>query len=575
MIKKMKRYFVFLMAFGLFSVHESFAAVTASFNTNEAGIDEIIELTIKSDSDLNARPDLSGLQDDFSVVSTSVVHQNYVLNGNMQSSVAWKIGLKALKTGKINVAPLTVGNEKTKPLEIVITDTPSSISKNTQKGAQTQTPEPNYALFAKLEPAKEDIYVGEQMRYVVTLIDDGSIEKGEPSFAPSTDFIIKSLDDTKIRQLADSKRQITFSYALFPLKSGKLTIPTLYFKGYAYQKPDMENFFGGGFFNVRMPSVFGLETPVNLAFNGEQVNIKPAPSDYKGAWWLPAKNVEIKSSFIHTGQKLTLGAPVMREIVIKAEGLTDTQLPELSFESNTDFSVYPEKPTGTTSVVDSKIQSVQKTIVTYIPHKSGELVLDEIKIPWYDINTHTIKEAVLPKEILHIQEGGHPQNQAGDFQNAQNMQNEQKNDEKLQKFEKKVIFHPYFVAALAFISGMVLTYLFLKPKKEKEVVKKAPKIDYLKNIERQKDLKKLRDELILWAKNEAQNQNISNLNDVASFLNNADFDRQVKYLNAAIYDEKNNTDFERKTFMKAFKKAVHEHKKQRGKQASPIPPLYK
>ena len=97
----------------------------------------------------------------------------------------------------------------------------------------------------------------------------------------------------------------------------------------------------------------------------------------------------------------------------------------------------------------------------------------------------------------------------------------------------------------------------------------------MKNIERQKNLKKLRDELILWAKNEAQNQNISNLNDVASFLNNADFDRQVKYLNAAIYDEKNNTDFERKTFMKAFKKAVNEHKKQRGRQASPIPPLYK
>ena len=557
----MKKYLSVL--FSLLLSTRAFADVTAYLNTDQAGIDDIFELTVKTDGNVTGEPDLTPLKDNFDVISRSISHQSYIVGGKAQTSSAWKIGMKALKTGVITIPALSVGNQETAPLEITITDTPSSITRKEHR-SKAQSPTPDYALEAYLDE-KNTPFIGQQMRYIVTLTDDGTIERGEPSFEPTTDFIIKPLDDTKVTQKQDGKRQISFSFALFALKSGKLYLPTVYFKGYAYPKADADNFFGAGFFNIRMPSIFGVETPVNLAFKGREIEVKPVPDDYRG-WWLPANDVRLKAKFVDLPANIIQGTPVVREITIEADGLTDSQLPELIFEDTPGLKIYPEKPVGQTQLENGRLTAFQKTLVTYIIEDSGLIILPEIKVPWYDLKTGKIREAVVAKEILKIKENTNLPNTSSALKDA-NLPNSLANK------NSATSENPYIIAGIAFILGILAAYLIFKPKNKKENLQKAENVDYFKLIEKQKDIKKLRDDVILWGQNKFPFKHITNLKDLACILENTEFDKQVECLNAALYDEKNKSNFDIKHFIKVLKTASKTGKK--SQKSDPLPPLYK
>ena len=562
----MKKY-LFALFLGLYAI-DCMAAVDAQISASQAGIDDVLILTITSSDTSSAQPDLTPLRDMFEVVSSSVSHQTSIINGRMSSQNIWKIGLKALQTGKLVIPPLTVGTQKTAPIDVVITNTPSAIAAPVQNSqAVAQTDSPLYALSAELKTDAAP-FIGEQMRYFVTLTDDGTIEDGAPSFEPTTDFIIKSLGNPQVQTLGNGKRQITFAFAIFSLKSGKVKIPTVYFKGYAYQKPDVDNVFGGGFFNIRMPSVFGLQTPVNLAFEGPEIDIRPAVADYHGPWWLPATNVTLTANFIDMPQTLTEGMPLVREITLEAQGLTDTQLPELRFDNVKGFKVYAEKPTGETTIHNNTLVGIQKTRVTYIPNASGPLVLDAVTVPWFDLTTGQVKEAVLERQVLDIQPNPNL-TEALPKQNAK----QAPSLENVKTLSETSLQNPYITAAIAFIIGLVAAMVFLRPRKAKNPAPKKENVDYLKNIEHQKDIKKLRDDIILWARQHYTTQNISNLQDVADLLNNDDFTRQVQQLNTALYDQNSPHNFDRKNFIRVFKRALKSAPKK--KTSDPLPPLYK
>ena len=77
-IKMKKSFFVFCFVLFCFDAK---AVVTASVGKQNFAKNEPIVLTIKADENVSATPDLSVLKNLFSVVSTSVSKQSYVING--------------------------------------------------------------------------------------------------------------------------------------------------------------------------------------------------------------------------------------------------------------------------------------------------------------------------------------------------------------------------------------------------------------------------------------------------------------------------------------------------------------
>lgn len=566
MIKKYIRTLFFLSF--CFSA-PAFATVSASVNTYSSDPQSPIVLTITSDNDSSQTPDLSVLKNLFNVVSTSVSRQSYIINGNAQNETKWQFSLIPLQKGKLNIPSIVVGNERTNPIEIHVSDQPQNLLPQNQNSKE-QSAEALYELTTELYQTSDKSFVNEQIICAVRVYDNGSLESGEPSFEPTTDFIIKSLGNPKIKQSPDGKRVITYLFALFAQKSGELFIPKVVFDGYAYQKPALKNIFQGGLFQIDIPSVFGLQTPIHLEKEPQKIDILPKPENYSSNWWLPAQNLSVSAQIINPPQKIMQGNVFMREITLTAQGLTDSQLPELDFPSSSLVKTYPEKPVGETTVSDGGVVGVQKTIVSYIPQKTGQIVLPEIEIPWFNTLTGKNEIAVLEQQIINVFENPNIETEDAYLSNQPNLLK----TNQAQSLQHNQI-NPYFIALAAFFAGLFLAFFFFKKPKEK--TKAKPSLISIKDLSfnaKRNDLKALRNNLILWAQKSFPNVQISNLKDVSNILGDTDFEFMIDKLSAALYNNAKETSFNSKAFIKSFKKALKNKKKKEQTKTEPIPPLY-
>ncbi len=545
----------------------SFCAVTASVQTPHIIASEPFIFEISTD-DLNTQnPDLSVLKGLFEVVSSSVSQKSYIINGQSSSKKTWRFGLIAPKAGDAVIPSITLGTEKTDPVSVFISDeAPSSETlQNTVQNNTSQSHRPTYTLSAELQNAPTHPFVQQQLTYVVTLEDDGNLQGDAPYFENTDDFIIKPLAEASVSTSSNGKRFVSFPFALFAQKSGRLKLPDVKFSGVTYQAPDSVNFFDTGFFKIQIPSIFGIQTPVNLSFDGKEIEIYPPASDFSGMWWLPAQKVTLTSNFEKMPQKITEGTPIIRQITLTAEGLTDTQLPELSFDSNDDFRIYPEKPSLTSASNGKTIISKQTTTITYIPQKSGMLTLPEISVFWYNVKTQKMEKAFISDVAIHVSAAvNHTvQNQKSEPEksNLKNIQNQ---------FSTPNLF--YFWIIGSFLCGILLCFLALKimnrPTIHHEIPKKVSKPHTPKDA-----LKKLRDDVILQAQKAYPKHLITNLEDITEILGDEALKKETTLFLKALYSGDKETSFNAKKFLKIFENAVKKKQKNK-KESEPIPPLY-
>lgn len=572
----MFRFLIFY--FGLFGLtFNAWAGVSASVQKNNFSAGEMIVLTIKSDENISQQPDLSVLKDKFSVAGTSMSKQSYMVNGQVSYEISWQLSMLPLQEGELIIPPITLGVQKTNPIKISVSgdvDVSSDMSNEVGSSVPTededmQSKEPIYQLEVQIEKHKEDPFVQQEINYLVYVKDKGELQNISLSFEPTTDFLIEKLEEPYVKEIA-GHREIVFSYALFAQKSGVLQVPTVHMDASVYQKPLVDTFFQGGFFKINLPSFLGLQAPVSLNKKGPSIRVRPAPRDYSDRWWLPAEKISVSAKFVDLPQHIVEGSVLAREIIVSAVGLTDGQLPELDIVSNEEWKQYPEKPVGETLISNGKVTAVSKTINVMIPQKTGELVLPEIKIPWYNVLTQTVETAVVPAETIKVEQNYALKNSESELQIPQ--PTTEKNKKEVILWE---MIAPYFKIFLAFLGGILISYLCFKPKKVKQVQKNAEiKTEDIVQSAQKKDLKKLRDQLISWAAKNYPAQNVSNLKDVAKVLEDEDFNRAIDALSMVLYADQDKSAFDEKYFRKTFQRALKKQKKNKTKNQDPIPPLY-
>ncbi|MBR2300014.1 MAG: BatD family protein [Alphaproteobacteria bacterium] len=554
----MKKAIIFFFGL-LFLSDAAISGVTADVEKQTYGPNEPIVLKITSDDDASMSPDLSVLKDFFNVVSTAVSRQVYITNGQKTIETTWELTILPNKKGKIVIPQISLGTQKTKPITIEISDAVND--EDNLSSDENTTKEPLYKLQADVKSKKEP-FVQQKIDYVVKLTDEGQLQNLAVEFEPTTDFIIKQAGEPQVRKTAEGKREITFLYALFAQSSGKIKIPDVKLTGVVFQKPDINTIFGNGFFTINMPSLMGFETPISLKAKGEEIEVLPVPKNYGSKWWLPAEDVKISAKFVDMPHQLSEGSTLIRQITLTAVGLSDSQLPELELISNEDVKQYPEKPSSQTIVSANTVTGVQTTLDTIVVKKGGEIVLPQIKVPWYDVKTGEIKTAVLKEEKIKVLSSARKKPEKTLL--PQTKETPQTSQSPKQGFS-------IFEIGVAFLAGIVLTCLFLKPKKQKKP-KKISEKDIIKTSKK-KDLRALRAHLIEWTSKKYQQANVVNLNDVATILNNEDLKKALDSLQRALYDENKKEAFDEKNFRKVFKKAIKQ-RKQHTNDKKPLPPLY-
>lgn len=579
MIKKL---FGSCLVMMLLCVNAQAQSLNATVNRSQIPEGETFLLTLEYDgAKVNEAPDLAPLEKDFNVYSVSNSYRTNIINGNMSQSVQWNLVLMPKTSGELTIPALSLGNLQSNPVKITV-----------GKAAEITTADSKQPRFAiKAEVDNKNPYVQQQVNYTLTILDTGGLQGNEPIFVGtnSNDWIIKNLGAPSIKNVViDGKniREIKFHFAFFPQRSGELMLPEAKFNGfYQSQNPRRTDPFADIFGDDMMIAGFGLadvfasRTPVVLAAKPIALNVRPAAPQNNGSWWIPAEEVRLFAQWEPENPHFKVGEAVNRTIYLQATGVIDTQLPDIKFPMQRDLKQYPEKPQTRMEVQNGQVVSLKKISTVYIPNQAGKITIPAINIDWFNVKTNTMEKAILPEVSINVS----PAANQSETPTAEEespvtspiiQQQPQKIDNQIVEVAKVDDTKLYLLLFGAFILGIGISYLFIRPKKEDGENNKIHNYKrYIISKAEEKDYRALRDGILEWAAHKYKLEKISNLNEVGRLTQNKEFMAELDKLTAILYAD-SNIDWNAQKFIKTFEK-VYKQKARKKNDDKLLPELYR
>ncbi|HEY2346132.1 MAG TPA: BatD family protein [Xanthomonadaceae bacterium] len=400
----MKRWWIVSAVLLLCFAASADAAVRASLDRDHVALGDAVNLTIESDgSSSSGKPDLSALQKDFDVRGVSTGSQTTIVNGSMHSSVQWSVGLVPRRSGMIDIPALDFGGQRTSPLRVLVDParTSGANAGTNPSGDMQPSTHGSGSVFLDSAIAPEHPYVGQAAIYTVRLYYAATLLEAS--------LEVPNTDNGDLRQVGEDERGsavvqgrrydvLERHYLLQPEHSGSLHVPAPVFQGRAM--PDLS----GGFDDELGGT--GLRA-IGKAID-EQVRPRPAQASDP---WLPAQSVTLSidppASTPHAGEPFSV---VVHE---SGEGVTASQLPEITLPAIAGAQVYPEPSSTEEHARDGSLRAERTRRFAIVVDHAGPLHLPDLTVPWWDLaNDHAaLARASLPD--VQVQPGATVQNANG------------------------------------------------------------------------------------------------------------------------------------------------------------------
>lgn len=590
--------FLGTLIFSLLMISQAYAQnLTASVNRSSVPEGETFMLSLDYDgSSINDSPDLSVLDKDFTIYSVANSFGMQLINGKMTQSRQWNLILMPKSSGDLVIPAVKLGASSSAPLtvRVIKAGTATSEKAGNDNGNPAQPAAPRYSLRGRIN--NNHPYVQQEIIYKLSLYDSGGLQGGEPVFEQQNtkDWVIRSLGEPEIRPMTingRNMREIVFSYALFPQKSGRLTIPSARFDGYYLTKnpsrrDPFQDLFGDDMLSAGfgMADMFASRNPVTLRSDPINVDVKAIPGNNGGKWWLPAQNVMLYGTWEPSNPTFKVGEAVNRTIYLKVSGVIDSQLPEIKFKQIPGLKQYPEKPQTQMTVEEGSVVSAAKIANVYIPSKPGIMTIPAVEVDWFNVKTGQYDKAVLPEAVIKVEGAALPEpesEKAVPAVNAETASPAAAGDNAKDMIVSETVFGKTKLAEIillligAFGLGIVISYLVLRPKNNGSSCQNEIR-DYRKYIiakAREKDLRSLRDAIIDWCRDKYGADKAANFNDVNRLLNDKAFEDELNKITAELYSG-NTGSWDSAPFIAAFEK-VYKKKAPKKEDGKLLPDLYK
>lgn len=557
------------------------AEISISFDKPVISEGDTLYLTISYNGEKNDKPDLSPLRKDFEIVSQSYAEQYNMINGIISQTKKWTIGLIPLKTGKISIAPIRYGN-------LISNDAEVEVKKVTDIAYVPDSEKNSNAPYFQIEQTIDSTspYVQQQVIIITKIYDSIGLQDGAINISDESKkdwIIIPLLDKPFVKQdIVNNKHvnAITFAFAAFAQKSGKIKTPEISFNGYYLKNSsfDFPNFDDDlMMFGVDFRNTFGQKVPVRMRSKTEEIDVKPAPAILNGTTWLPLTDLKMSAQWAVKTQ-FTEGEALSRIITFTAAGMTESMLPQLSFPQAEGFKQYPEKPSVIEKIVDGQLVTTATINTVYIPVKSGELTIPAFEVEWFNVRTGQFEKTVLPEEKVTITPAfGISTSPLIDLEKNTSTVEPKKRDTAQHKEEdtsldkindlagqlnKKILV---IVFAGIFIFVLILKLWFTQKNKHKQ---RNLVISMIKNH----NYKEAKEALIRWGKQKFSCDDIKNFNQLSCLVNSDEFSAELAALNKFLYSDDGGV-FDDVKFIEIFKK-IDKMKKKRQKDGDILPNLY-
>ncbi len=339
--------------------------------------------------------DLTPLTEDFDVLGTRTSSQVRSINGQVESWTDYIVTLFPLTEGELTIPPIEINNLQTEPILIsVVNEGPRSNQDNDE-------------LFLEIEVNKDALYVQEQLLFTVKLYYTiNGIRNPQFTELEMEDTVIQLIGSpNQYEQIIEGVRYGVYEkrYVIFPQRSGPLEIPDILFRGEVTD--GSSNFV---FRNLNTRRVTAFIEGITISVNERPV----AAQEFDN--WLPVTNLNISEEWSTDLENLSVGDSITRTITLTADGLDGAVLPPFSPETLDGINVYQDPASIERTYVDGSIVGTRVESSTLVPVIAGTIEIPEIVIPWWDVSSDELKEAVITAKSIQVStiEGETPSEQA-------------------------------------------------------------------------------------------------------------------------------------------------------------------
>ena len=339
--------------------------------------------------------DLTPLTEDFDVLGTRTSSQVRSINGQVESWTDYIVTLFPLTEGELTIPPIEINNLQTEPILIsVVNEGPRSNQDNDE-------------LFLEIEVNKEALYVQEQLLFTVKLYYTiNGIRNPQFTELEMEDTVIQLIGSpNQYEQIIEGVRYGVYEkrYVIFPQRSGPLEIPDILFRGEVTD--GSSNFV---FRNLNTRRVTAFIEGITISVNERPVDAQEFDN------WLPVTNLSISEEWSTDLENLSVGDSITRTITLTADGLDGAVLPPFSPETLDGINVYQDPASIERTYVDGSIVGTRVESSTLVPVIAGTIEIPEIVIPWWDVSSDELKEAVITAKSIQVStiEGEIPSEQA-------------------------------------------------------------------------------------------------------------------------------------------------------------------
>lgn len=529
--------------------HLAWGVITTQVDPPTVRIGETFRLTITIEAPhADSIPDLTPLQQDFTIVGTerSMAYSN--INGQKHSVNQWMVLLTPMKTGTLLIPAIRIGQQHTLASSINVTG-----GAKTPALPQQHNTISNDNVWLKTETTSHELYINQQTIYTVRLYNNQRLIDAEYQPPRVEDSLMIPLGETNHYQTIINNTNYAVEeqqYAVFPQKSGKITIFPPQFNAVIFDT---------------------VPRRINVKGKNSQLNVKPIPSDYKGKHWLPASQVALTEVYDQNELTLNEGSTLIRTITLQAAGVPAQLLPTLNFDSTSQFNCYPEKPDLRNSARQQEIIGRVDMKVTYLLNKPGSITIPALHIHWFNTETGKEETVSLPSRTIEVtaQESTKPTSPAILEPNKPNISTKQIDTIPANHSDR---FAWWLAGLFALAWVITLTLWWLHKNNPRKFNKKRGVLKQLHDASIANEPSQAQDALLGWAALHWPNQIPLNLQQIAKLVHDTSLKKQLSLLSQALYSQEKKQNWQGEALWHAM--TAYQRKKPTAKsKESGLPPI--
>lgn len=360
-------------------VSNALAEVTARIDRPAVDLNESFVLELVVDTNIDAEPDLTVLDEKFYRGQLSQLSNTSIINGQIRRSRTWSIALMAKSVGRQEIPAITIGNESSSPISITINE-------------PANEPPGEADVFITSEVDQTEAYVQSQVLYrfkVYRAVATRQEGRRDPEFTGVEVLVERAGDERSYEAILNGKAYnvIERVLAIYPQSSGEISISPARFEARVLRNGRIT---GRKVFESASHTITVLPIPV-------------PPADYPDAAWLPARDVRLSEEWSREPGEIAAGEPVTRKVTISVLGQIETQIPALEPPVVEGMNVYADKPDLSRLFEAEGIRGVRREQYAMIGFRGGLVEVPAVEVPWWDIETREWRVARLPSRTIRVE----------------------------------------------------------------------------------------------------------------------------------------------------------------------------